>query len=264
MIHQFRDKKKIERNKRITHNVMIVVFFVLLSTLGIISWFGGFLNFIGKPIWKAQNVITNTMTDTSYVVRTKASVFNENESLKQENTNLKNKMIDYEVLVKENDQLKELMGRLPAKNSFTISNILAKPNRSPYDTLIVDVGTDSNILNGEEVFASEIPIGMISKVYAHTALVSLYSNPGQTTEAIINGSNATVELLGRGGGNFEMTIPNDLASDKGTLVLVPGNEHSVVAVIDAVISDPRDPEKKVILHSPVNIQELKWVEIKKN
>ena len=88
-------------------------------------------------------------------------------------------------------------------------------------------------------------------------------HPGQTIEGLLEGSNATVELVGRGGGNFEMTIPVELASEAGTAVILPGVHSQIIALVDAVISSPTDPVKKVILHSPVNIQGLKWVQVKK-
>ena len=66
-------------------------------------------------------------------------------------------------------------------------------------------------MEDDVVYANgDIPIGNIGKVYAKTSLVALYTNPGQKTEGFINGTNASVELVGRGGGNFEMVIPLEL------------------------------------------------------
>ncbi len=264
MIHQFRDKKQIAKRKVMIKNIIICGIFVLLSVLGVLTWSGKIFVSLGRPIWKAENVVISGVDNTKYVIRTKASVFNENENLKKENTELKLTMIDYQVLKNENNQLKELFGRVSSSSEFIISSILTRPNRSPYDTIIIDAGSEVGIAEGDRVYAGvDIPIGEISKVYPDASLVLLYSNPGQITEGLLDGSNASVELLGRGGGNFEMTIPLDLASDKGMSVVLPGIKSEILAVIDAVISVPTDPVKKVILHSPVNIQSLKWVQVKK-
>ncbi|HEY5589205.1 MAG TPA: hypothetical protein VIK86_09670, partial [Candidatus Paceibacterota bacterium] len=77
-------------------------------------------------------------------------------------------------------------------------------------------------------------------------------------------SNASVELIGRGGGNFEMIIPIELAAEKGTLIYLPGSSSMVIAIVDEVLSKPSDPFKKVILSSPVNVQNLKWVQVRSN
>lgn len=264
MIHQFRDKKQIAKRKTVIRTLLICAAFLLLSVVGILTWSGKIFTSLGHPIWKAENSITDGLHNVSYLVRTKASVFAENENLKKENTDLKLSMIDYQVLKTENDQLKELFGRVDPKVNFVLASILTRPNRSPYDTLIVDAGSDTSIAEGSRVYANaDIPIGEVSKVYSDASLVMLYSNPGQVTEGILDGSNASVELTGRGGGNFEMTIPVDLSVESGTNVVLPGIHAEILAIVDAVISNPNDPVKKVILHSPVNIQSLKWVQIKK-
>ena len=264
MIHQFQDKKRIIKRKKTTKIIIGFGFFVVLCSLGILTYTGKIFNSIGLPIWKTQKLVTDTASDLGYLVRTKSSVYKDNENLIQENTTLKNSMIDYQILKNENDQLKELLGRTESKQSFILSNILTKPNHSLYDSIIIDVGSNEGIQVGSKVYVdSKMPIGQIVKVYTNTSLVELYSNPDSETEAVIDGSNATVSLVGRGGGNFEMTIPIDLSSEKGVLVTIPGVTSEVLAVIDGVVSSPNEPVKKVILHSPINIQDVKWVEVKK-
>jgi hypothetical protein len=121
------------------------------------------------------------------------------------------------------------------------------------------------INEGAQIYADgNVPIGIISKVYNNTSLITLYTNPGQKTEGFINGSNASVELTGRGGGNFEMIIPIEMQVDKGTIVYLPDSTSLVLAYVDEIISSPTDPFKKVLLSSPINIQNLKWVEVKKD
>lgn len=265
MIHQFRDKNKIARRKNITRNIILagILFFVIVS--GLLTWFPKVLNVLGRPIWKIQNKLGDTTYNAEYIVKTKSSLFKENEGLKIENQDLKNKMVDYTALSNENRELKELMGRIIPKDDFILGAILARPNRSPYDTIIIDIGTDHGLYEGQKVFVSgDIPIGVISKVYSNTSLVALYSNPGQKTEGILDGTNATVELVGRGGGNFEMTIPLDLSVENGKIVLLPGIKREVLAIVDGLISVATDPAKRVLLRSPINIQTVRWVQVKKN
>lgn len=265
MIHQLRDKKQIAKRKNITRNFIIIGVLILLAVSGFMFWSGKLFNVVGRPIWTMQNKIVDTAYNTSYLVRTKASVFNENDLLKKENIDLKNQMIDYQIMKTENDQLKELLGRLPTEDKFTIATILTKPNRSPYDSIIIDIGSNVGLVEGLKVFGdATVPIGEITKVYVNNSLVMLYSNPGQITEGVLEGSNTSVELVGRGGGNFEMTIPLDLPSENGNLVVLPSIKREVIAIVDGVLSSPTDPIKKVILRSPINIQSLKWVEVKRN
>lgn len=265
MIHQFQNRKQIERRKKIIRNLIGFGLFFILSVFGFLSWTGQIFNYVGNPIWRVEKFMTDSFYNINYLLRTKASISNENHNLIEENLNTKLAMIDYQILKNENNELKEMLGRFPIKNNFILSNILTKPNHSPYDTIIIDAGNNMGIEEGDLVYAGDsIPIGNIGKVYDKTSLVTLYTNPGQKTEGFIEGTNAVVLLIGRGGGNFEMIIPIDLSAEKGTIIFLPGNSSEVIALVNDVISSPTDPFKKVILSSPVNVQNLKWVQVKKN
>ncbi|MFA6515235.1 MAG: rod shape-determining protein MreC [Candidatus Paceibacterota bacterium] len=265
MIHQFQDKKQIVKRKKTIRTAIAVFVFFILAVLGILSWSERPLYFIGNPIWKIEKSISDGFYNMNYFFRTKASITKENHNLIEEISNIRLTMIDYQILKKENDDLKELLGRIPMKNNFVLGNILTKPNQSPYDTIIIDIGKNMNIKEGDLVYANgNIPIGKISEIYEKASLVSLYSNPGQKTEGFIDISNASVMLTGRGGGNFEMIIPIELSVERGVIVYLPGGTSLVIAIVDEIISKPSDPFKKVILSSPVNIQNLKWVEVKIN
>lgn len=264
MKYQFQDKKKIKNKKQVVSILLLVIFFVGLFYFGFVSGLGGFFSTIGTPFWKAKNVIVDRAYNTSYLIRTKSSVFNENDSLQKQIADLNLKMIDYALLKSENDQLKDLLGHLPENRTFILSAVLAKPNRSPYDTLIIDVGSNNDIREGAHVFASgNVPIGQVTTVHDMTSVVTLYSSPEHTFDAELSSSNTTVVLTGRGGGNFEMSIPLELNAEKDSFVVIPGIHPLVVAIVEDIISKPTDPLKRILLRSPVNIAELKWVQVEK-
>ena len=60
-----------------------------------------------------------------------------------------------------------------------------------------------------------------------------------------------------------MILPRDFILQKGEQVIMPGLYPYILAVVETIISDPRNPVTKVLLSSPVNIQELKFVEVEK-
>lgn len=265
MTHQFRDKKQIEKKKKITRNVIGFGVFIIVSALGVWTWFGGPMNNIGNPIWHTGGFMADKIYDWNYFFRTKASITTENHNLIEEIYYLRLSMLDYQILERENTELKELLDKVGEESDFVLGNILSKPNHSPYDTLIIDIGASTGIKEGDVVYSSGItPIGSVEKVYEKTSLISLYTNPGRKTEGFIDISNVSVELTGRGGSNFEMVIPMELSIEKGTIIYLPGSNSKIIAYVDEVISSPTDPFKKVILSSPVNVQNLKWVQVKKN
>jgi len=81
------------------------------------------------------------------------------------------------------------------------------------------------------------------------------------TEQVVR--NIFMQVVGRGGGNFEIILPRDLIVQKGTEVVLPGIKPFVLGIVKSFISDPRDSFQKALLVSPVNIQEIKFVEVEK-
>ena len=258
------DRNKDRKKKRFYIGLFVAILVVILSATGIFGKLGGFFQRIAKPMWRAENAVQNVAENSGYTIRTKASVYNENEILKAKNQELEAKLVEYSGLLSENADLKASLGRMDPKDDFLLATILIKPNRSPYDTVIVDAGTDHNVITGSEVFAKgEVSVGTVSIVYPHTSVIKLYSTPGEITDAQIEGSNSSVQLIGRGGGNFEMLVPTDLVVPEGTSVILPYIKMRVVATVVDSISAKQDPLRKIILKSPVNIQEEKWLHIKK-
>ncbi|HLP86712.1 MAG TPA: rod shape-determining protein MreC [Candidatus Paceibacterota bacterium] len=265
MMHPYLDKKQIVKKKKIVRNIIGFGLFLILAIFGVLSWTSQFFNYVGSPIWKAEKFVTDGFYNINYLFRTKSAITNENHNLIEEISNIRLTLIDYQILKNENSELRELLGRVGEKHNFILGNILTKPNHSPYDTITIDIGVNEGVKEGNRVYANgNVPIGMVSNVYDKTSLVTLYTNPGQKTEGFLDVSNASVTLTGRGGGNFEMIVPIELSVQNGTIVYLPSDKALVVAQVDETISKPSDPFKKVILSSPVNVQNLKWVQVKKD
>ncbi len=258
------DRNKDRKKKQFIVGLFVVIIFIILSATGVVSKTAGFFQIVSKPFWKVENGINNATENLGYLVSTKSSVYNKNLLLKDKNRELEAKMVELNGLLSENAELKGALGRVDPKDDFLLATILVKPNRSMYDTVVIDVGADNNLIRGMEVFAKgDVPVGTISEVYSHTSLVKLYSTPGEVTDAEVQGSNSNVQLIGRGGGNFEMLVPVDLVIPEGTNVILPYIKMKVVAIVVDSISAKQDPLRKIILKSPVNIQEERWLEIKK-
>ena len=202
----------------------------------------------------------------------KKSLQRENENLKLKLSEMEAQIANWGILSDENIKLKEIFGR-SENRELILAAILAKPDRSPYDTLILDVGSEEGIEARSIVYAfGNIPIGKVSDVYPGSSKAILFSNPGEKTEVLVSlgrspsgeaGKDIFMQVVGRGGGNFEMTLPRDLVLEKGTEVQLPGLAPRALAIVETILSDPRDAFQKALLVSPVNIQELKFVEIEK-
>jgi cell shape-determining protein MreC len=236
-----------------------------------------------RPVLVAGNNIEEKMKSFGAYFVSKNYLYNQNQKLQAEVDFNNARNANYDSIVADNASLKEILNRLPTgqagqdpKANIILSAILAKPNQSPYDTLLIDAGAEEGIKVGNTAFAlGNIPIGRVDVVYDNSAKVVLFSNPGETTEAVfssVSGGQAGqnlpasrqgifIQLVGRGGGNFEIDLPKDFTMQKGDQAILPGINPYVLAIAQTIISDPRDPFNKALLTSPVNIQELKFVEV---
>jgi len=266
--------KKIKRNKLLKYSILVVFLFILIYfRYGIFNGLAYVSSIVFRPVLILGNNISEKLSNAGSYFYSKNSLLLENENLKSKLNEQETRISNYNSVLDENLKIKEILGRKqetrPNGSSGREANvilaaILSKPNQSLYDTLIIDVGTKSGILLEQKIFAlGNVPIGYITEVYTNTSKVILYSNPGEITEVVISGRDTFMQVVGRGGGNFEMILPRDFILEKGTEVVLPGITPYVVGIVQTVISDPRDSFQKALLTSPVNIQELKFVEVEK-
>lgn len=197
----------------------------------------------------------------SYFI-SKKSLQKENEDLRFQLNDSEARMTNYNTVLDENIKLKEDWRRKNEFKNTILATILAKPNKSLYDTVLIDIGEHDGIKIDSMVFADGyVPIGRVSEVNESTSKVVLFSTSGEKNEVVISGQDSFMELVGRGGGNFEMIIPRDFELVNGTEVHLPGLVPLTVAKVVTIISDPRDSVKKALLISPINIQHQKFVQV---
>jgi cell shape-determining protein MreC len=270
--------KEIQR-KRFSKIALGVVILIILFYFHTSVWNG--LSKTSEVIFHPVVVLGQKVKDRfesigSYFI-SKNYLYNQNQKLQAEVSFDDARMANYDSVAADNASLKEILNRKDPKMNLVLAAVLSKPNQSPYDILLIDAGITEGVKTGDVVFAlGNVPIGSVSDVYQDSSKVILFSNPGETTEAVISPSvnadgtvstttpstpNAFVQVVGRGGGNFEMVMPKDFNFQAGGQVVLPGINSYVLAIFQKVISDPRNSFTKVLLTSPINIQELKFVEV---
>ncbi len=254
-------KRKNKKTRNVFFTVLGILLFIFFST-AIFNFFSSSSHAVLTPIVSLGNRIGNNFSNAKVFFLSKSALSSENNELKNKLIEQEAKLANYEALFNENEKIKEILLRKPEGRKMVLSGILGNPNQSPYDTLIVDAGSDHGIEVGNHVFAyGDIPIGIVKEVSSSTSKVMLYSTYGEKLSATLSGSDTFIELIGRGRGNFEVILPRDFELANGTLALLPGIHPYTLAEVTDIISDPRDPFKKALLKSPINIFELKFVEV---
>jgi hypothetical protein len=162
----------------------------------------------------------------------------------------------------ENIALKAELGR-PGVIKGTLAHVLTFPNRSFYDTMLIDAGSAEGIQENMIAYAfGSVALGTISSVTAHTSTIQLYSTPSREISGTAVGSDVAVTLIGRGGGEYEVRLPRDVPFTVGATVALQSSTPATLATVEKIITDPRDPFQRLLAKAPVNLQALKWVVVK--
>ena len=255
--------KKLKR-KKYSSIFFFLIMFVFLVYFRADFFYGlsQVTNFVFRPFLVLRTNIGNKFANTFSYFSSKQTLSKELEDLKSQLAFSEARMFNYDFILSENEKLKEILDRKNPETDMILAVILGKGDQSAYDTLIIDVGTKHGVNTGDMVYAlGNVPVGRVGSVYEDSSRVILFTNAGEKTQVIIK--EIFFELIGRGGGNFEMILPRDIVLNKGEFAILPGITPYVVGVVETIISDPRDSFKKALLTSPVNIEELKFVEIAK-
>ena len=219
------------------------------------------LNYVARPMWWFKNYSSEIFSDTVNLFKTKASLVEENKKLKQELNYFSPGILLNQLLIKENNELKKILGRNNDDQEIVLANVLAKPNLSPYDSLIIDAGKVEGLNKGDKVFVNNAVIGEITDVYLKTANVRLYSFPDEILDVAVGFNKILGTAKGKGGGNFEMKFPHGVAISKGDVVVLPEMELFILGIVESILITPEDPLQTILFKTPVNIFELRWVQI---
>lgn len=192
-------------------------------------------------------------------LKTNGALIEENKMLKEALSDANGKLLTYNLLADENKALKESFHRGTGFAPL-LAGILARPSRSPYDTLILDVGLRDGVALGDTVSVFEtVAIGTITGVSTKLSKVTLFSAPGEKTNVRLEGAHVPVEIVGQGGGMFLFTVPREIAVTRGAMLALPGIRQQIVGVVTNVDAPSNNPFQIVTAKLPANIFEIERV-----
>jgi len=252
-------RQRRNKNVRLITSLALVVLVIFFAGEWLHVGIGASL---GAPISAFSASVAGATEDSTLIVRSKRALTTENRILKSKADESDALRIETELLRIENASLKEMLGRKSDGEKIILARVIGVPNRTPYDTLLLDGGSAEGVMVGDKVvYYSSVALGEVVEVYNHSSRVRLYTTPGVTTPAVLSSNSQSVDLIGRGGGNFEIELPRDFEISENETVILPGLHSYTISTLLRSISDPRDPFKRVVLKSPVTIGALDWVEI---
>lgn len=184
-------------------------------------------------------------------------------ALKEENNLLKARLLEFDALKKENEELKSSLSQKNDKPHI-LGSVILRPPQSPYDIIVVDAGRKNGAEPGMRVIAySNIIIGHVFEVYENTSKIKLLSFPGEQTGVTLPGAKIFALSAGLGGGNMEIKIPSSVVATTGDKITTGGTFPLMIGEVEKIEADKIDPFQKILFRTPVNLSELKSVLIEK-
>lgn len=168
-------------------------------------------------------------------------------------------------LKSENEQLREIVGRKTEYDTRLLSVVLSRPPRVPYDSLIIDIGEDHDVQPGDLVYAEmDYIIGHVEVVHSASAVVKLFSSPGEKIDVLIGSSTIPVVAEGRGAGNFYIKVPKNVDIAEGDQITVPGITPIVLGTAEHIDTSEGEAFFHIYFKLPVKLNSIHYVQVKKS
>lgn len=222
---------------------------ILQTTFGVVA----------RPLWMLRDKSTTGLSGFFGYFTRQSTLQKENELLRNELWVSKAKEIQFELLKTEYEDLKALV-QASSTTGTLLARVISRPPFTPYDSFVLDRGSDDGVAVGDQVFAHEaFVIGLVTSVASNFSYVTLFSSGGENREMVISRSGNSVSVSGRGGGNFEIVLPKDFDIVVGDVLLEPSYDLGVVAQVYAVDETSQSSFKKIYARAPYSFFQMKSV-----
>lgn len=237
----------------------IALIFIVVITLAVRVIAPGFISTLLSPFSYVSQGALSGIAGVGSVVTGPAALEvslteaqNYAAALEAQNRELSARMVD----------LQALLGTRTEAPAGVLAGVIARPPQSPYDTLIIDQGSDAGVGVGAAVSGrGGSPVGTVASVTTSSARVLLYSAPDRITEAWLGENRTPLTLTGDGAGAFSAEAPREAMIAVGEAVYVPGPGSLPLGVVTRVDSDPSSPTIVVHVQSYANPFTLTWVTV---
>jgi len=242
--------------------VLVLAFYLWGSFLS--TGVDRYLSFLSYPFLKINIYAREHLSGMADYFISRGVLEQKITTLENEQIRLRCIVADKEVLQTENNDLKTQLLLPIRKNNSMLAEIISRPDQTPYDILLLDGGLNTGrFAINQLVIIENIALGRVMELGERYTKVKLFSSYGNELPVIIGKKSLPAVAVGVGGGNFTMTLPRDLAVLEGDSISAPLLGDFVLGNVGKIIKDENNPSQKIIFKLPVNIYELRFVQVLK-
>jgi len=222
------------------------------------------VNTIARPILESRALTDSYLAQVTAAFKEKQSLKQRNNELQKELQRVRQRLLRMHALEAENARLRKQVGRHAQSDTRMVyARVLSRPPASVYDTLLIDVGTNTGVSAGDRVLAGDaVILGRVVSASEDTARIRLLTHPELSTEAVIYGSaTTTTTVTGAGGGNYRTRLPAGVDVSVGNAVIDARTGDYVLGSVREVREAESDSFQHILFRTPVNIQQLRFVTV---
>lgn len=252
------------KKKRVGLKIIIVIIILLFIATNIFKWtpFHSFGLKITEPVLKIKDMTLSPFNNFFSYFKSKRDLETKNEELEKEIANLKIEVLSSQILEFEHKDLLEQVivnSDNDLVESVEIAKVISRPPFSSFDSLLLSGNFDDTKI-GQKVFYRNILLGEIVDVTPTVATVKLNSASGNTFIGRL-GDGSEFEILGRGSGQYEMTLQKGVDIKQGDPIIYPEEKIVLIGIVNQVFATDDDLFNKVLFNIPINFKDLNYVRI---
>lgn len=214
---------------------------------------------VAQPFWLVKKQFGDAIRDAFSLAGDMIEQRRAYERVSRELLEAQTALVSLEEYKKENAELRKILGKPDAARNVP-AFIVAKPNQSLYDTLIVDVGEHAGVKAGDVLAVGDFALGTIREVYPAHSKAVLFSTAGEKTPVIL-GEGIHTEARGRGNGNFVVELPKEISVAVGERVIRSGTTRTLLGIIQHIEATETGSFQRILFALPVNPNSVERVEI---
>lgn len=204
----------------------IILFSVKNGSNNISSGIGSVVSPLQKIVYKVNDKIKSSL---DFFVNF-SKVKQENEELKIKNSELENKMVEYNTLKGENERLREVLNFTKNKNNYDYvgTNIIGYSGGSISDGYVIDKGTNDGIEKDMILINYQGLVGKVIRSESNYSIVETILNENMAVSVMVDSTRETTGIL-RGYSNKNddelvkvYNLPIDSKIKEGDVILTSG------------------------------------------
>jgi len=255
------NSRRISQNKKIVQIILgtlvcLVVLFLVPKMANIA------VSVIVAPINITKQWVKESGASLPQYFRNRSELVEEISTLRSSLSSVSGNHATIQILAKENRELRSLLG--DEGEERVLAGIIGRPGSLPYDSLMLDQGTQDGIIVGAPVYIGEnTVIGIVKNATARTSLVELVTTAGFEATVYIIGPDIYTNAVGMGGGQLRVGVPQGIILAEGDLVVLPAVTSGVYGEVSVVQSEPSRPEQYGYVSPRTPIASIRLVSVGK-